>query len=303
MRREWLEKDYYKTLRVSRDASAKEIKRAYRKLAQEFHPDNNPDDPTTETKFKEVSEAYGVLGDRKQREQYDRAREAFSRGAFVGGPGGAQQYVRIENLDDLFGDDSPFSFLGGLGDLFGQRRRSAPRQGRDVETELRLTFLEAIQGVTKSIRANGRKVTIKVPQGVADGSRIRLKGKGEAAPVGGPPGDLYVRIRVGDHPIFERSGRDLRVRAPITFTEAALGAEIDVPTLDGKVTVRIPPGTGSGKTFRISGKGVRDGKGRIGDLLVTVEVIVPSKLSNKATELLEQLREQETQNPRAHLGV
>ncbi|MCB2223441.1 MAG: J domain-containing protein [Actinobacteria bacterium] len=305
MRREWLEKDYYQTLGVDPGASDKEIKQAYRRLAQQYHPDNNPGDADAEAKFKEVSEAYGTLSHAEDRKQYDAARDAVRRGTFTGGPGGGAQYVRIDDLGDL-GDLFGGGMFGGLGDLFGfsgRTGRPAPQRGGDREAEVSLTFHEAVSGATKAIEADGRRVTVKIPPGVEDGARIRVRGKGWPGGAGGPAGDLYVRVHAARHPIFDRSGADLRVEVPVSYTEAALGADVTAPTLDGKVTLRIPPGTPSGKTFRVKGRGIATPK-RTGDLLVTVEVQVPDHLDDDARALLERLRDLEApRNPRAHLGV
>ncbi len=304
MRREWLEKDYYETLGVVRDATDSEIKKSYRRLAQEHHPDNNPGNPAAEARFKEISEAYATLGDAEERAKYDQARDAFARGTFMGGPGGDAQYVRIddlENLGDLFGG----GVFGGLGDLFGFGARHSPgRAGRDLETEASLTFHEAVSGTTRAITVErGRTVNVKIPAGINDGARVRLRGKGGSGTGGGAPGDLYVKVRVGSHPVFERSGLDLRVKVPISFTEAALGARISAPTLDGKVTLKVPPGTPSGKTFRVTGKGIA-AAARTGDLLVTVEVVVPTHLDDATRELLERLHDDDrSRELRAHLGV
>ncbi|MDJ0961141.1 MAG: DnaJ C-terminal domain-containing protein [Acidimicrobiia bacterium] len=298
MRKEWLETDYYSVLGVGKDASEKDIKRAYRKLAQQYHPDTNAGDATAEARFKEVNEAYDVIGDPETRKEYDHMREV---GYFVGGPGGGQQYVRVE---DLFGGGggSPFDLFSGIGDLFGQTRSRA-RPGRDLSAETRLSFHDAIAGVTKQMTINGQRIKVKIPPGVADGARIRVSGKGAPGAGGGPSGDLYVTVRVADHPVFERSGGNLGITVPVTFVEAALGAEVAVPTLDGKVTLRIPPGTPSGKTFRVSGKGVATPKGT-GDLLVTVEVAVPTALTDEQRQLLEKFRDNgPDENPRSHLGV
>lgn len=306
MRREWLEKDYYRALGVDSTASDAVIKKAYRKLAQQYHPDNNPDDEAAETRFKEVNEAYATLSDTEDRKQYDATRDAVQRGTFTGGGmGGDSQYVRIDDLGDL-GDLFGGGMFGGLGDLFGfsgKGRRPAPQQGRDREAEVSLTFHEAVSGVTKTIEADGRRVTVKIPAGVDDGARIRVRGKGWPGGGGGPAGDLYVRVRARSHPILGRSGLDLRMTVPISYTEAALGADVTVPTLGGKVTLRVPPGTANGKKFRVTGKGVETAK-RTGDLLVTVEVQVPHDLGDDERALLEQLRELEADdNPRAHLGA
>lgn len=303
MRKEWLETDYYDVLGVPKDASRQDIKKAYRKLARENHPDSNKDDPDAEARFKRLNEAYDVLGDEETRKEYDHARDM---GYFVGGPGGAQQYVRVE---DLFGGSgrgggSPFDVFSGerLSDLFG-RPVSRPRPGRDVAADLSLSFHEAISGATKQVTIDGRPVTVKIPKGVDDGTRIRLKGKGKPGARGGPAGDAYVTVHVADHPVFARSGRNLGITVPITFPEAALGAEIEVPTLEGSVRLRIPAGTASGKTFRVSGRGVETSKGR-GDLLVTVEVTVPKNLTEEQRALLEKFQDDDPEdNPRAHLGV
>lgn len=304
MRKEWLEKDYYATLGVEKDASDKAIKKAFRKLAQQYHPDANPGDATAEARFKDINEAYDIVGDAENRAEYDRVRDM---GYFVGGPGGpgGQQYVRVEDLFGGASAGSPFDLFGGLGDLFG--RQSAPRQrpGQDLTTEVGLTFHQAISGVTRELNVGGQTVKVKIPQGVADGTRIRVRGKGAPGSNGAPPGDLYVVVNTTPHPLFERSGkRDLRLTAPITFVEAALGADITVPTLDGSVKLRIPAGTPHGKTFRVQGRGVTDASGTAGDLLVTVEVTVPTGLTEEQKALLEKFRENgPEENPRSHLGV
>lgn len=300
MRREWLEKDYYADLGVSKSASAKNIKSAYRKLAQQYHPDTTSGDPASETRFKAVNEAYSVLSDDKTRLEYDQARDAFSRGAYAGGPaGGGTQYVTVDDLGDIFGGGGG---LGGLGDLFGRGAR-APQPGADLETELSLSFHEAISGATRTMSIDGRQVQVKIPAGVNDKARIKLRGKGRPGNNGGPPGDLLVSIHAGSHPVFGRSGKDLKLEVPITFTEAALGADITVPTLDGSVTLRVPEGTPSGKKFKVSGRGVATTKG-IGDLIVTVTVTVPKELDDEQRSLLEKLRAQRSNdNPRNHLGV
>ena len=294
-----METDYYAVLGVAKDASDKDIKKAYRKLARDSHPDTNAGDAAAEARFKAVNEAYDVLGDAERRKEYDHVREM---GYFVGGPSGGQQYVRVEDLLGGGRGGSPFDLFGGLGDLFGAQTRR-PRAGRDLEAELRLTFHEAVSGVTKDVALGGNRTKVKIPRGVANGTRIRLRGKGEPGPAGGPAGDLYVTVQVAEHPVFDRSGRNLGLTVPITFTEAALGAEIAVPTLDGKVTLRIPPGTPTGKTFRVTGRGVATAKGT-GDLLVTVEVAVPAHLTDEQRSLLEKLRDTDPDDdPRSHLGV
>ena len=308
IRREWLERDFYSVLGVGRTATAKDIKKAYRTLAQKHHPDNNPGDEGAESRFKDISEAYDVLSDPKTRAEYDGARDAFARGAYMGtGPGGGTQYVRMEDLGDigdLFGSGG--GMFGGLGDLFGGGRRArGPQPGGNLESEANLSFHEAIEGTTRTLTVDGPdgrgEVQVKIPAGVNDGARIRLRGKGRPGSNGGPAGDLYVTVHAARHPVFSRSGKDLKVRVPVTFAEAALGAAITVPTLTGTVTVKVPPGTQHGTTLRVSGKGVATAKGT-GDLLVTIEARVPEHLDGEQRELLERLRSLET-NPRAHLGV
>lgn len=308
-----MEKDYYADLGVSKDASDKEIKKAFRKLARQFHPDNNPDDATAETRFKEVNEAYETLSDPEERKEYDHVREM---GYFVGGPGGGQQYVRVEDLFGSGGGPGGGPFRGGgsslddlLGGLFGGgggRRERAPqaRRGQDVEGNLSLTFHEALAGPTMDVTVQGRTVKVKVPQGIADGTRIRLKGKGGPGSNGGPAGDVFVTVHVAEHPIFKRRDkRDLEIDVPITYGEAALGAVVEVPTLDGTTKIRITPGTPSGKTLRVKGKGIETAKGT-GDLFVTVDVAVPKELTDEQRSLLEKYDAQAPQaNPRAHLGV
>lgn len=304
VRREWLEKDYYADLGVSKDASAQDIKRAYRKLAQQYHPDTTKGDPEKETKFKVVNEAYSVLSDEQTRSEYDQARDAFSRGAYAGAPGGSTQYVTVEDLGDLFGGGGDGAFFGGLGDLFGRGARTVARPGADLEAEVSLSFDEAVSGTTRTLTTDtGRTVQVKIPAAVNDGARIKVKGKGSPGTGGGPPGDLYVRIRAASHPLFGRSGRDLKLDVPITFSEAALGSKVTVPTLDGTVTLKVPAGTPAGRRFKVSGKGVATPKGT-GDLIVTVEVIVPKELDDEQRALLEKLQAHEADhNPRDHLGV
>jgi molecular chaperone DnaJ len=307
--REWFEKDYYAVLGVPSGASEKEIARAYRKLAKANHPDANPGDKAAEERFKDVSAAYDVLGDPEKRKEYDQVREMVAAG--VAGPGfgrpgygpggfGQGRTIFVDDLDDL----------GGLGDLFGGlfgrggRARRGPRPGPDLETEISLDFLEAIHGVMRELTFDGRTVKVRVPAGVADGQRIRVKGRGEPGVDGGPPGDLYVVVRVRPHPIFGRKGDDdLTVTVPVTFSEAALGGRARVPTLTDPVTVRIPPGTQCGKTVRVRGRGIEKTKGSPGDLLVTFEVAVPKKLTAEERKAIEEFGVVLKGNPREHLGV
>ncbi|HUY23031.1 MAG TPA: molecular chaperone DnaJ [Acidimicrobiales bacterium] len=368
--REWLDKDYYQVLGVSKTATDKEITRAYRKLAKQFHPDANPG---SEERFKEISAAYDVLGDTAKRQEYDEVRRlgasgfAGMGGGGFGGPGGGT--FRVEDLGDL-GD-----LLGGLGGFGGGRRgrNAGPRRGADVEAELHLSFEDAVQGVTTSVHVAGearcetcngsgaapgsspvtcptchgrgalddnqglfslsrvcpqcsgrgtviekpcrtcrgsgitrrtREVKVRIPAGVEDGQRIRVKGRGAPGRANGPAGDLYVIVHVEPHRVFGRRGRNLTLTAPVTFPEAALGSTVTVPTLDGPVTLRIPAGTSSGQTFRVKGRGVPGhGRAGAGDLLVTAEVAVPKKLTDEQRAAVEEFARVSHDEPRAHLGV
>ncbi len=308
--REWFEKDYYAVLGVPNTASEKEIARAYRKLAKQNHPDANPGDAAAEERFKDVSAAYDVLGDAGKRKEYDEVREMVAAG--VAGPGfGRPGYgPGFEGGRTIFVDD--LGDVGGLGDLFGglfgrgarRGRADMPFPGPDLETELSLDFLEAVHGVMRELSFEGRTVKVRIPAGVRDGQRIRVKGRGGPGVNGGPSGDLYVVVRVRSHPIFGRKGDDdLTVTVPVTFAEAALGGQARVPTLTDPVTVKIPPGTQSGKTVRVRGRGIEKTHGSPGDLLVTFEVAVPQTLSAAERKAVEELGQTLTGNPREHLEV
>ena len=302
MRKEWLEKDYYAELGVSKDASKKEIKKAFRALARDYHPDNNPDNERAETRFKEINEAYETLSDEDVRKEYDHAREM---GYFVGDPRGHQQYVRVE---DIFGDASGAptqDLFAGFQDLFGSARQPRrPQQGADIPDAVSLTFHEALSGPTKELYVGGRTIKVKIPKGVADGTRVRVKGKGAPGLHGGPPGDIYVTVHVGSHPVFERTGKmDLAIDIPIRYSEAAAGAVISVPTLTGTTRIKIPAGTQGGTTMKISGKGIETTHGN-GNLLVTLHIAVPTSLSDEEKAALENLKAAEVAwNPREYLGV
>ncbi len=305
--REWVEKDYYAVLGVPRTATQAEVKKAYRKLAQRYHPDTAKGDAGAEARFKEVSSAYDVLGDAAKRKEYDRVREMVASGARFGpGPGGAGgsggQWIRFEDLGDAGDLGDLFGNLFGEG-MFGQRGQRARPRGADVVAEVEVPFEKALAGTTVAVGMNGRTLRVKVPAGVEDGARIRLRGRGEAGPEGAEPGDLYVSVRVRPHAFFGRKGSHLTLSLPVTYPEAALGAQVKVPTMNGAVTLKIPAGTTSGRTFRVRGKGVSSTSGGSGDLLVTVNVEVPSKVSKKEKQLLEQLREASGESPRARLGV
>jgi molecular chaperone DnaJ len=361
IRSDWATKDFYAVLGVGKSASADEIKKAYRKLARANHPDSHPNDTAKHEKFKQVAEAYDVIGDADKRKKYDEARELFARGGFPAGGGG---YSTTVNFDDLMRERGGG---GGFGDLFGdflgfgagQRRAQArPVRGADLETTTTIGFTDALEGITVSLRVasdaacptcsgtggkpgtsphrcptcdgtgfvvasvggafsmnetcpgcggrqlvydeacptchgsgrgrSARTIQAKVPAGVKDGQRIRLRGKGAPGERGGPAGDLYVTVRVTPDRVFGRKGEDLTIDVPISFTEAALGAQVKLPTLGGPpVTLKIPAGTPNGRTFRVRGKGAPRKDGSHGDLLATVEVQVPGHLSDDARDALE----------------
>jgi molecular chaperone DnaJ len=298
--REWAEKDYYKTLGVDKTATKEQIKKAYRKLAQKYHPDANKGDPSAEARFKEISEAQSILSNDDKRREYDQMRSLIEAGGhrwygYAPGDGGGNVRVNIGDLGDLLNEQ------GGAGlfdDLLGFGFRG-PARGEDMETEVELSFEEAMKGTTVSLSQGGG---VRIPPGIGDGSRVRVAGKGGKGRRGAGAGDLYVRVKVKPHPIFERGPEgQLTVRVPVTITEAALGTQVEVPTLDGSVTVKVPPGTPNGKTLRVRGKGAPTVKGGKGDLLVKIEVEVPQKLSRQERELLQKFAAAHRASPRAHL--
>jgi molecular chaperone DnaJ len=362
---EWANKDFYKVLGVSKDASAAEIKKAYRKLARANHPDSNPGDKAAEERFKAIAEAYDVVGDAEKRKQYDEMRTMFAHGGF--GPfGGSGSGGASYDVGDLFGGAGAGGFGDVLGDLFGgggarRTTRSRARRGADLETTTTIGFTEAVEGVTVSLRlaseapcptcrgtgaragsmprvcpecegvgmraasvggaftmnetcpacrgrgmvvddpcptCNGsgrgmsdRTIQARIPAGVRDGQRIKLRGKGAKGEHGGPAGDLFVVVKVSRHPIFGRSGDNLTIKVPVSFDEAALGADVKVPTLLGApVTVKVPPGCPSGRTLRVRGRGATRKDGTKGDLLVTLDVQVPATLNDEARAAVEAYR-------------
>jgi molecular chaperone DnaJ len=352
--KDWLEKDYYKVLGVSSDAKPEEIKKAFRKLARQYHPDQNKANPEAEEKFKEISEANSVLGDAEKRKEYDEARRLFGGGGFrfPGGGGG----MRPEDMFANFGGGEQTNISDLLGGLFGgggtRRASRGPRRGADIEGEVTLDFADALAGAQVSLQTSSdaacgtchgtgarpgtqptvcrvcqgsgmqtstsggmfsvsepcrecrgrgmtvsdpcptcggsgraratRTIQVRIPAGVTDGQRIRIKGKGGAGENSGASGDLYVLVHVRAHKVFGRKGDHLTIAVPITFAEATLGAEIPVPMLEGgTVRLKVPAGTPTGRTFRVAGRGAKGG-----DLLVTVEVQVPKALSDEAKEAL-----------------
>ncbi|MBM0276458.1 molecular chaperone DnaJ [Micromonospora tarensis] len=383
--KDWIEKDFYAVLGVDKAASADDIKKAYRKLARESHPDHNPGDPKAEERFKAASEAYNVLSDSGRRREYDEMRSLFGSGAFRrNARGGGQPGGMPFDVSDMFGGGGGDRRFGGAGfqDLFssiftgGQAGGAAaprgPARGRDVETEVALDFGDAVRGVTLplTLRAPGvcdtchgngakpgtqprtcpvchgagvtnrnqgsfsfsepcrncqgvgtvveekcpechgsggvtktRTMNVRFPAGVADGQRIRLAGRGEPGERGGPAGDLFVHVKVRPDELFGRTGDDLTLTVPVTFAEAVLGTDLRVPTLDGAVTLRVPPGTPSGRVLRARGKGVVRREGQVGDLLVTLDVVVPARLSDEARTALEAFAEQSPPAAREHLDA
>ena len=272
------EKDYYAVLGVDKNADGATIKKKYRQLARELHPDKTKGDKKLEDRFKEVSEAYEILSDDKKRSEYDQAREAFKSGAFRGG---GQQFSG--DFSDLFGNGGDV-----FSQLFGGRR--GPRKGQDIQTEVSISFRDSLFGKEVDLRLSGERsspqtITVRIPAGVNDGAKVRVKGRGGPGEAG--PGDLYVLVNVVPHPIFSRKGENLHISVPVSFTEAALGADISVPTIEGdEVKVRLAPGTQNGKTLRVKGRGVKKGV-NAGDLMVTIEVQVPQRVDGKAKKALE----------------
>src|SRR5882724_7287214 len=376
--KDYLEKDYYKALGVAKDASSADIKKAYRKLARELHPDKNPGNADAEAKFKDVSEAYDVLSDDSRRKEYDEARALFGGGGFRGGfPGGAPGGSTFD-MSDLFGGAG--AGAGGLGDIFGglftggtttrRQRNVGPTRGADVESSIRLGFDEAVHGAMLPLQLSGpgtcrtchgsgarpgtsphvcptcggsgfvsrnqgafgfsepcrdcrgtgqiiddpcpdclgagvttqtRTINVRVPAGVRDGARLRIRGKGVPGTRGGPAGDLFVTVHVGAHELFGRKGDNLTLTVPITYAEATLGTTLRVPTLDGSVALKVPAGTASGRTLRVRGRGIDKRGGGNGDLLVTVEVAVPQKLNAEAREALEKYAAAQADDPRPQI--
>src|SRR6478609_7373341 len=330
---DWFEKDFYATLGVPQDADAATIKKTYRKLARTMHPDHNVGDTKAEERFKEIGEAYAVLSDPEQRREYDAIRamshggarftaggpgggagfeDIFSAFGGAGGPGG--QRVRFDtsgsgqpNIEDLLGQ----MFGGGAGGFGGRQgyggggfgATAGPRPGADVQASTSIGFREAVEGSTVTLSSPDLgRITARIPAGVKDGQRIRLRGKGREGEAGGPAGDLILTVTVEKHPVFGRDGDNLTVDLPVTFAEAALGATVSVPTLAGDpVKVRIAPGTPSGRVLRVKGRGIADKAGQ-GDLLAKVTVVVPHRLSDAARKAVEVLRDEEAgADPRADL--
>jgi curved DNA-binding protein len=316
-------KDYYKTLGVDKNATDKEIKSAFRKLAREHHPDVNPDDPQAEARFKEINEAYEVLSDSEKRAKYNRLGADWQRWQQAGGgpgdfdwgrwttaPRGGQANVRYgtpEDLEDLFGSGSPFSdfFTSIFGGLAGGARRSGgfggfegfdyqPRsqRGQDLEHQVEITLSEAYQGTTRLLTKDGRRLEVKIPPGANTGTRVRVRGEGGSGGSGGQAGDLYLKVRVSSDPRFKRKGDHLHATVPTDLYTAVLGGDVRVPTLTGEVKLKVPPGSQNGRVFRLRGKGMPKLRQptEYGDLYARLDVRLPTELTPKQRELFEQLR-------------
>ncbi len=324
MRRKVAE-DYYETLGVGRNASEQDIQKAYRDLARQYHPDLNPDDQTAKEKFQKVQNAFDVLNSPDKRKQYDQFGHGFeSMGA--GGPGGAHSYSWPSpggpgggsgpqaggiNFEDLFGGGGG----GGFADMFRQFRggegvgagvEPPPTGGADLEHTLTVPFTTAVSGGEAHIsvrRQNGKveEIRVKIPPGIDDGKKIRLRGQGEQGPLGGKPGDILITVTASPHPFFQRRGRNLDVTVPITLGEAANGAKVDVPTPTGTITLSIPPGTSSGTKLRIKGHGVKPADGEPGDLFADIQVVLPKKLSKEERKQLAEMAKGYSQDPRHDL--
>ena len=333
---DWIDKDFYSVLGVSKDASPEDVKKAYRKLARTYHPDQNPGDAAAEKKFKDITEANAVLSDPEEREQYDAIRAMGSGARFTaggpaggaggagfedifgdlfngGGGGGRRRYTTSSGgggFEDLFaqfggaqGGDPRFSTGGGFGGQGGYGGYQAPpRKGEDIHTTTTIPLRSAYRGTTVKLRrGNGQTTTVRIPQGVKDGQRLKIAGKGHSGP--GGSGDLLVTVKVKEHPFFTREGQDVHVTVPVTVSEAGLGATVQVPTLDeGHVNLKVPAGTSSGHRMRVKGKGFTSGS-TTGNMIVTVQVQLPADLDDAAQDALREFaRATEDFDPRASLS-
>lgn len=345
---DWLDKDFYQALGVAKSATQDEIKKAYRKLARKYHPDQNPGDKKAEEKFKEISEAYQVLSNAEDRKQYDAIRAMGAGGArFSAGPGGggaggfedvfsgmfggAGNGTRVRfstsgtngaapGLDDIlaqmFGAGAPkqngAGGYGSFGSTYGAGAGAdnggfanflrRPQRGADVQTSVSIPLRDAVAGVTVKVKsASGRQVTARIPAGVTDGQKIRIAKKGNPGQNGGEAGDILVTVHVEPHPVYELKGKDVYVNVPVSFSEAALGATIEVPTLTGEIVkVKVPAGSSTDKLMRVKGKGLASGRGAAGHMYVRVKVVVPTKLSAQARKAVEAFREASAEaDPRA----
>lgn len=284
---DWFDKDFYKILGVAKDVSDAELKKVYRKLARQYHPDSNPGDAKAEAKFKEISEAYSVLADPAQRKEYDQVRAMGGGARFTGGAGG-QGFPGGFPGGGAGGFEDVFSNLFGGGGSRGGFGGFGPQRGSDLTMTTTLNFIDGVKGTSIKVNLGGKDVSVNIPAGVNDGQKIKLRGKGQASPNGGEAGDLIITCNIKPHPIFSRDGNNVRVTVPVTYAEAVLGATILVPTLGGEpVKLKVAPGTPNGRVLRVKGRGVVTAKHE-GDLLATVEVAVPSHVSDKAKKALEE---------------
>lgn len=320
-------KDYYKTLGVSKTASTEEIKKAYRKLARQFHPDVNKK-PEAEKRFKEVNEANEVLSDPDKRKRYDTIGPDFARYARAGNGGRPGNFTWSYNgrpgagatfdgdpsafsdfFRSIFGDAGDVSRTISADELFGRtrtRRGARAVPGQDVESEFEIALPDAYKGLEQQIEVKDqsgrtRRLSVKIPAGMKDGQRIRLAGQGGPGSGGAPAGDLYLRVRVKPHPLYQRDGDDMRMELPVALHEALLGAEVTVPTLKGRVSLRIPPETQNGRTIRLGGQGMPRAGGGFGDLFVTVKVVLPTKLTDEDKEAIRKIGERHAEDPRSSL--
>src|SRR5215510_5977300 len=301
-------KDYYKILGVERGAGEEEIKKAYHKLARKYHPDVSKEQNAKE-KFQEVSEAYETLRDKEKRAAYDSLGSGFRPGQDFRPPpdwferfgGGRGEDLGGVDLSDLFESLGAFGRATGFGRGRGGRRGPAMAfPGEDFEVPVRLSLEEAFRGTERTVQLDGgRNFTARIPPGATDGQRLRLRGKGGAGANGGPPGDLYLQIHLEPHPLFRVHGHDLDIEVPLAPWEAALGAEVDIPTLEGRVTMKIPPGSKSGQKMRLAGKGLPKPGGGAGDLYAVLGIAVPGTLTEGEKQLYEELRKTSRFNPRA----
>lgn len=310
--------DYYKILGVNKNATEKEIKAAYRKLARQYHPDVNQNDPQAETRLKEINEAYEVLGDPKKRATYDQLGPDWQRWQKSGQAGGFDwtgwanagdprvrvQYNNVEDMfggggggfsdffSSIFGGGSPGTRSSGRGGGRSYEYASRPQSGQDIEQEIVISLTEAYHGTTRYVRKDGRRLEVKIPAGAKTGTKVRMRGEGHPAPRGGKPGDLYLKVKVADDPRFERDGDDLLVDLPVDLYTAVLGGEVRVPTITGEVNLKIPAGAQNGQKLRLRGKGMPKMRkpGQHGDMYAQINVRLPSKLTDQQRKLFEQLQ-------------
>ena len=319
-------KDYYNILGVGKKATTDDIKKAYRKLARKYHPDANPGNPEAEEKFKEIGEAYEVLKDPQKRQRYDQLGANWKQYANTGWPGGGQSYTydfgggkgfSFENMGGGFSDFFEMFFGSGADQRFsgfdfrqdfGGGGARAPQKGQDMQSSMKISLGEAYTGTQRSIRlqkeGKTRTVNVKIPAGIKDGGKIRLAGQGGSSPMGGAAGDLYIVINITGHKLFRRKGSDLYIEIPVSMKEAYMGGKIDIPTFDGKVDMRLPAKTQSGRTLRLKGKGMPGLRGESrGDLYVKIQIVFPEKLDKKKKKQFEEFLQDYDENPRGNLVV